>query len=280
MAKRPKHPPTFEVRLFGPGIAPWSVPTGQLAKLLGAVQRLVEPVESEDHDEDSDQPEWAGTPEVTGLRLLGVRSGSAAYKLSSPRPTQDVQSLRLTGHAIRAPAEGEWTADNLSALERCSEAAQALRCQVEIRLPGGGRGRELGDVLAVIGPDTYRAVEAVVQLTGDTTSFATIERVGGATSHRCGLRFANQPSRMVFGTIRDGEGLAVELAKHLFQSVLVSGRATWIRRTNQIRRFEIESFQAPRQVPIGSIFERLRAAGGVAWNSVADPDAFIAELRG
>jgi hypothetical protein len=280
MATRTKHSPTFEVRLIGPGVQPWSVPTRQLAKLLSAVQRLVEPVDSEDGDDEADEREAIGNLDATGLRLLSVRPGSAAYRLSSPRPTQDVQSLRLAGQAIREPAEGAWTAGTLSALERCSEAAHALGCQVELRLPSAARGRVLGDVLAIIGPGTYKSVEGVVQLTGDTSSFATIERVGGATSHRCGLRFANQPSRMVFGTIRDGEGLAVELAKHLFQSVLVSGRATWIRRSNHIRRFEIQSFQAPRQIPIGSIFERLRAAGGVAWNVVPDPDAYVAELRG
>ena len=75
------------------------------------------------------------------------------------------------------------------------------------------------------------------------------------------------------------EDLVRGLGQYLYQSVVLTGDATWLRHNWRLKGLVIKSFEPPKT---GSILEALRQAhdaGGDAWEAVSDPDAFISGLR-
>jgi hypothetical protein len=65
----------------------------------------------------------------------------------------------------------------------------------------------------------------------------------------------------------------------MYQTVWVSGEATWLRRNWQLKHLTITSFEPPKA---GSIIEALKGihdAGGHAWDRIDDPEAALAEMR-
>ena len=73
--------------------------------------------------------------------------------------------------------------------------------------------------------------------------------------------------------------LVRRLGKHLYEQIAATGTATCIHRTWRIYRFTIKDFTQPRLGDPKEAMEQLRNAGLKAWDTIADPGAFIQELR-
>ncbi|QYK47377.1 MAG: hypothetical protein KF838_11370 [Phycisphaeraceae bacterium] len=277
---RRKPEPAFVIRLVGPDMRPWAVPTRKLSRVLDAVQRLLD--QSEYVEVLSGEPRTQDDNEAPGdgktIRLLDVKKGSAAYPIAIGNVKPALKLIRDTGNGIENPAESDWTSPTLSALEELSGVAKSLGCQIEFVLPGD-KSRRHGDVLATITPSTYHNVQQSAFVEGDTKIYATVERVGGATTMHCGVRLINQPSKMVICQVRQ-ESLIRDLGQWIYQEVSLIGRATWLRRGYEVVGFVIESVEPPKTGSIMDALRRIHAAGGSGWDDVADPDAEIAELRG
>lgn len=270
----------FVVRLVGSDVKPWSVPMRTLARLMDAVQRLVEQSEEEDADpipspDDSDdqQPVSLGS---NVLKLVGIRASSAGYAIATPFRDGALAILTATGNAIEDPGRAEWSAATISSLKDISEIAKSLGVKVEIRKPNT-KGR-LGDVVARITPLTYDEVADSAFVRGQTTLFGTVERIGGASAARCAIRVPEQP-KLVYCNV-SGDELAKRIGQYLYQDISIHGEATWLRATWRITSFDIISFDPPKTGSFSDALKDIWKAGGKAWDSVEDPDAFIAEMRG
>ena len=274
-----KKPPTdFVIRLVGSGVRPWAVPMRSLTRVLDAVQRLVE---QRTESEESPSPvlekglAQRSAPDG-GLRLIDIKSSSAAYQISAPAPRPTLERIAETGRALLHPETATWTDPTLSSVGELSEVAKALGCEIEFRLPD--KGRQHGEVIAVIRPDTYAGIAASAFITGDTSVYARIERVGGATEMHCGIRLPGQAQRMVICRVH-GEELVRELGRYIYQEVFLSGEGTWLRHNLQLKRLDITSFEAPKVGSIRDALRNIHAAGGHAWDRVKDPDSLIREFR-
>lgn len=270
--------PDFVVRLDGPGIRPWAVPMRALARILNAMQRLIDQKEDEEDRPGNGEPLKKITePEGKILRLLDIRSSSASYAVAAPAHAFAMSLLQETGKGLKAPERHDWSGATLSSIEQLSEVAKSLGCQIEIRRPR--KGKRDGDVLAKITPTTFDEVARVAFVYGRTTIFGTIERVGGATERHCGLRIPTQPRKMVICRVASDD-LVRKLGLHIYQGVLASGSAIWLRHNGHLKHLEIDSFEPPKTGSLRDALDEIYEAGGSAWDKVADPDAFISEMRG
>lgn len=270
--KRPD--PDFIVRLVGPGVRPWGVPMRALTKALVAVQRIVEQKEEDEHDTNEDQAVQVDAARI--LHLMGVKSSSAAYAVAAPRRANAVALLKALGRSIEGPADAEWSMPTLSSIEDLSEVANALGCEIEFRKVE--KQKRFGEVLAKITPRTYGAISSSAYIRGTTSIYARIERVGGATAMHCGIRLPDSPRKMIICRVATRD-LVRELGQYMYQYLILSGRATWLRHRWKLTNIVIDSFEPPKN---GSVLETLRGAhdaGGYAWDEIPDPDSYLSEMR-
>ncbi len=268
--------PDFTVRLVAKGIRPWAVPVRVLGRVLIAAQRLFN--ENEDIDDTSSDTEEADANgrEKTMLRLLGITSGSAVYQVSSTKPLEAVNRLTFLEKEISMPGQADWQANELSSIEELSGIAKSFGCIIEFCHPKKNKRQWVP--IATIHPDTFNKISATAFISGYTSVYARIERVGGVVQKRCGIRLASQPNKMISCRIHSDE-LVRNLGQHIYQNVIVAGNATWLRRTSELCKMEISSFEPPKRGSIKEMLQRVHAAGGNAWDAIDDPDAVIAEMR-
>jgi len=95
----------------------------------------------------------------------------------------------------------------------------------------------------------------------------------------CGLRLPDQPEKMVICAVETAD-LVRNLGQYVYNDILVSGTVTWYRSNWRVKTIQVKSFVPPKLGSIKEAFQRIRDAGGKAWDNVEDPDAFIAEMRG
>jgi hypothetical protein len=273
MSSNPKRlPPAFEMKFKRPGISPEEIPLGILSRALAALQRLaIGDAAGADEEETDHEPDALIIPE--GFGLVGVRRGSAIYQVATRKPELAIARLSQTGSVLENPesiGDGEFM---LGPLYELSAVSRSLESAIILKRPGKG-----GDVLAVIGPNSYSRVSDSLFVEGDTTLFGRVERVGGATSTKCGLRLSHR-TRMLFCSV-EGDELARELGQKLYQNVAAHGTAQWMKTTWKVIRFSIREISQPKMKPFSKMIDDLRNAGGSDWDKIADPEAFLGEVAG
>lgn len=263
-----KSSPDFEIRLVGPEVKPWRVPMRALTRALNAVQRLMEPTVDEQSEGEHEQKGHAA------LHLVKVMSGSARYGVSADDPVRTIKTLTHAGIAMENPNAQEWDLDLLSPLEALSDVARSLMCSIEFKECGKN-----GKVFATFDSDSYSSLAATAFVVGESSVYGYLERVGGATEQRCGLRLPSQPSRMIYCTV-ETEDLVRKLGTHIYENVQVSGTVTWLRKAWRVKTVHVKDFEPSKTGSILETLDRIYEAGGKVWDDVDDPDSLIAEMRG
>jgi len=251
--------PALEVKFEGGGVSPDRILVPDLASVIRAVQRLAAgrlPDESAPLAEDEK------------LRLVGIRRGSARYALAGPPPAVAGAHLRVLGEVIRSPEQMGENDYLLHPVRTLSHAATKLDCTISIREPGRG-----GAVLARIGPETYGDLTKSILISGRTEFGGRVERVGGATRSRCGLRVAFQ-KRMLICRVPN-PAAARTLGENLYKRVVVSGEAAWIKTTWRVFSFRVEAVRPLRDGSLSEKIEAIRAAGGSDWDGINDVRAYL-----
>jgi hypothetical protein len=257
----------FEVLFEGNGIYPEAIPLGALTQTLSAIRRLAAGAELPDEDEEFDAPDDGS------IRLLEVVRGSAVFRFVGPAAATAVAHLRGAGKVLDNPEE---LGDNdyvLNPIERLSATARRLACSIVVREPGSDKA-----VLARIGPTSYQQISERLFVTGDTAFSGRVERVGGATEMRCGLRVPFQ-TRMLFCTVASPE-VARQLGEYLYRPVSVQGRARWIKNNWRVVHFTVTSVSPLSDGSLGEAFRALREAGGMGWDEISDPRSYLEEVSG
>ncbi|MGE3181411.1 MAG: hypothetical protein AB7N71_07265 [Phycisphaerae bacterium] len=266
---------SFVVRLVGEGIKPRAVPLRKLTSILNAVQKIVDDVEDDSWFTAEKEPDEPLDPKRT-LHLVRVLSGSAVYEVEAPRGATVLQTLQEINRALKSPKDADWTDAAMSSIEELSAVARSLKCNIEFRRPS--ISGKLGRILTTILPNSFNAVKSSAFIKGETSVYAYLERIGGATKMGCGIRLADQ-RKMVFCSVA-GKEIARELGQHLYKNVLLIGDATWLRKNWRLRTMKITGFQPPKT---GSLLESLRqahGAGGRAWDEIENPVEYLEEIRG
>jgi hypothetical protein len=267
MASKKRALPTFEVRFVAPGLSPEQIPLRQFSDALSAVQDLAS---------GRDPFETSHVPPEKGIGLVDVRRGSVVYSCVSHAPDEAKGNLTRVGLLLRSIGEEAIEQDGLvsalEAIESLSNVARSVHCRIEVALPGR-RERPV----FVVEEDAFQRISSRLLVHGDTTVVGEVKRVGGATSRRCLLRVAGR-RRILYCDV-ESDDLVRRLGQHLYEQIAATGTATWIHRSWRIYRFTIRGFTQPQLGDPGEAIKQLRDAGLKAWDRIADPDAFIRELR-
>jgi len=244
-----------------------------LARTLYAVQRLIEPSEAEEA-KDLRRYEEEPIASTAPLHLIQVTSGSTRYGVSANDPKRTIKILTEAGLALKDAGADEYDFNLLSPIEDLSGIARSLACSIQFKEPGKD-----GKVFATIGAESYSTLAARAFVTGDSSVYGYLERVGGTTELRCNLRLPAQPNKLVYCTVQT-EDLIRQLGQHIYQNVLVSGTVTWFRKAWRIKTILVKGFEPAKTGSIRETLDRIYEAGGKAWDDIDDPDKFIAEMRG
>lgn len=269
--------PDFVIRLDG-DIKPWLVPMRSLSRILSAVQRLVdqrddlEDVEPEKPGESIEDTVQANRT----LQLLTIKAGSANYAVSSENKFATLAVLHETGKSIEAPERALWHPATISSLDELSHMASQLGVVIEIRSPG--KGKTLGDVIAKIRPETASDVRGRAFRTGHTSVVGELQGVGGATEMKCRIRVRGR-NRLLYCGVASNQ-LIREMGMFIYADVLLSGNAIWYKSNNQLKTLTVTSFSPTKTGSLTDVAKRIRKAGGDVWDRIADPDAYIREMRG
>lgn len=274
-ASKKKPDAAFIIRLVGRGISPWAVPMRSLTSVLQAVQRLVE-----QRDELIDDTEVEGDLQADSgivLHLLTVKSGSAAYGVAAPEHDDTPGMIRLLRQSIDHPEQADWLDSTLSSIKDISAVARSLNCEIEFREPR--QSKLYGGVIAKITPTTYSEIKGSAYIKARTSVYAKIERVGGATEMHCGIRLPSTPRKMIICRVKTAD-LIRELGQYMYQHVILSGQATWLRHNWRLKRIVIDSLEPPKRGSIKDALRESHQAGGCAWDAIDDPRGLLAEIRG
>ena len=268
MAAPKKPSATFEVEFDGPGIYPERIPLNVLSRALAAVQRLAAGLEYPEEDGDETPQGFDGK-----FGLLHVKRGSAVYQIATRAPELAIANLRDTGKVLEKPESIGDREFILNPLDELSAVARSLDSPIILKEPGKD-----GVVLAKIVPSSYATVSDKLFVSGDTTLIGRVERVGGATEQKCGLRLHGR-SRMLICKVVSAE-TARRLGQKLYEKVVVTGTAQWIKTTWKVVAFTISEVHQPRLKPVDELIESLRNAGGSDWDKIPDPQAYLEEMTG
>jgi hypothetical protein len=257
----------FEVVFSGPGIYPELIPLGTMSRILSAVHALATGSElPEEEEEQSDEP----TAQSSGneIQLLDVKRGSAVLRFSGMSPAPVLNNLREFGLVLRHPERIGQNIRMLRPIEDLSATARKLNCTIKIKKPSKDDGE-----LAIVDSASYENISKSIFVDGETSITGRVERVGGATRVRCGLRVPFQRRMFICGV--KNRDVARMLGEKVYQEVIVRGNAKWIKSTWRLYKFDIENVQQLISESIDESFQALRKAGGSAWDKIESPGSFL-----
>jgi hypothetical protein len=263
---RTKKPnPVFDVVFTGGGIYPEKIPIGKVADALSAIRRLA--AGEVIGDEDDDEQEEDGS-----VHLLDVqRTASAVFRFVAPALT--LPRLKETGRILNNPDDVGQSEYILRPVKDLSAIAASLGCTVLLRDANGGH-----EVLATIEPNSYAKISRSMLISGNTQITGSVQRVGGATAMRCALRVSFQ-SHLLYCRVESAT-VARKLGDALYQRVIASGKARWLKNSMRIFSFTVNDVSRTKE---GTLTEHLQAlwdAGLNDWDKLEDPDAQLQEIRG
>lgn len=225
-----------------------------IADVIGALENILLP------EPDSEPVE---------LGLIDITRGSAVYRCVSSNRDQTTNRLRLVGRLIQ---EEESTNGVLGQvfphLKTLSEAARLGGGELSIRRIDGKKRETLATIL----PDTYTQLKSAYTVSGQTTLFGELKRVGGATAPKCMIRALGQ-RRAIYCALTQRQ--ARVLARQLYQKVVLEGEAVWLRGCWDIVDFLVLRIVPYRKRSLAAARELLRNAGAERWDSVPDSDIFF-----
>ena len=224
------------MRFSAPQVDPESIPLRSVSDALSAVQDLAS----------------GRDPYVTrhvaieqSIGLLDIRRGSATFRCLSHSPRDAVRNLsrvaRLLANGDIAPSDDDRLVAILRPIESLSEISKAVKCPVEVRLPGERQP------LFAVQADDFARLSSRLLMEGETTVSGVVKRVGGVTKVRCRLRVPGR-ARGLYCDVKDDrkKELVRRLGRHLYEEILAQGRAVWISRSWRIFKFTITDFTQPK----------------------------------
>jgi hypothetical protein len=222
--------PIFSVRFVSDDISPQQVPLRAVNEALSAVQDIAS---------GRDPFVTSKVDPTKAMNLVRVRSGSATYACVSHAPTEAMTNLTRAGALISAEdmVEDSSLVAVLKPLEKLSEVARTLKCRLEVIA-----APESTPLLIVEG-NAYDRISKRLLVEGDATVVGRVERAGGATEMRCGLRVPGRHHLLYCGVAT--RNVVQRLGQHLYEHIAAVGTAKWIHRTRYIYTFKIADFSQP-----------------------------------
>ena len=251
----------IEIRLSGEGIAPSTIRSRDTAELIASIEEMIA---SELLDPDSPD-----TERVT-VGLVGVRSGSATLQFQSPDQVRVRKAFLNIAAALSKGQFSRLRPKTLEYIQNFQTTTKRLHCVAEFR-----KSPKSVKPLAILRPETHIADPSEFYVSGETTLYGRLLRVGGAVP-KAVLKLDSRSKALICDI---STNLAKELGRRLYTWVGVSGIAKWDPRDYSVREFKIQAILPYEDVPVLEAFRKLSDVAGKHFDGV-DPVAYVEELRG
>lgn len=250
----------IEVTFAGEGIRPDTVKAGDLADILKAIETMVESRVLRDH------PEMQKEEVVIGL--VNIKSSSLDLEFSSAVPALAIAAFQDAGQAVRDNDFSRLPADSVNALDTVASFTRKRQCIAEFIILNGKR-----DVIATITPDIK--IERKPLLTGETTIYGQVVRVGGRTP-RIMIEMVDGKTIFCDASI----DIARTLGGKLYQVVGLSGIAQWDSKTLVMDTFAIKAILSYEASSFKEAMARLAEMTKSYYADITDVPEYIASIRG
>lgn len=253
------HNTTVEILLTGEGMSPGKVRSKEIAEVIEAVEDMVASMVVRDH------PELKKETIVIGLK--SIREGSIGLEFS---PNLLELTLPATHRITKSIQESNFAtlpSNTINSLRKLSAFTRRYQCNAEF-LEQNGRAQSL----AVLTPETK--IPDVYPLSGETTIYGEITRVGGAEPK---IQFKTFDEKVIYCST--SRAIAKKAGARLYSKVGLYGLAEWNSETFEIENFHAIDISDYREAPLSEAFDELTDLIGNSFDNIKDVDRFVSEIR-
>lgn len=249
----------LEIRFTGSGMKPGSIRSKELAEIIEAFEDMIVSVVL------NDNPELQKESVIIGLinikdESIGLQFDPNLEELTIPAMSQITQSF-ATHNFSHLPSATAKPAQKIVSF------VKKYQCEAELRIHNGQ-----SELKAVITPSTE--IPITLPLTGETTLYGEIKRVGGVEPK---VTLKTIDGQTVYCEV--SQELAKELGHRLYTQVALYGEAQWSADTLQLEGFRIKSELDYKETPIAEAFAELRDVLGDSFDDIEDVQEFVTDLR-
>lgn len=254
------HRHRVEVAITGAQVSPERVAVRDLIDVLTRIERAVDSY-AEAH--------LGEVPEEARLSLVDIKPGSECLVFSVPDPL--VGAMAVISKAIDLEDYAELPGATYHELYALSESVTRRGWGLEIReLPEQGIHHARIDAAKPLAPPPRPAA-----IQGTTAIHGRCLRVGGATEPKAEIRLSATEKLL---NVALSEELAKEVAKRLYEEVVLEGTATWSTETWEIESFRVSRVTDYRKTDPDLAFKELAEAAEGKWEGVDALD-YVRGLR-
>ncbi len=247
----------IQVKLNGEGVSPGTISILDLSAISSALQNAIAKSAAE-----LDLSEL-GCPVMA---LTSVREGCGIFEFAFPKKLR--KTLFATFLAISTGQFSEIGSEAHAELYKVSQ--RVLNCKFSLEIEPQPRIVPKGCFIS----NNHPISEPVVEYTNGTTTICVeVIRVGGAKDPTAILSFGDENL-----TATVGRDLAKKLAARLYETVVLSGDATWESGNPRPVKFNINAISEFQDTPIDQAFQGLADLCGDLWDDV-DAVEYVRELR-
>lgn len=244
----------LEIRLTGNGINPQSLKAREVAELIKSLEDALFYIVSAENKELNREEIY--------ISLTEVKDESAGFGFSPNLKAVMVTGFLLIANAISSNDYNGLPIKSIKGLKEILKISKKKNCNTEFKL-----NRE---VRAVLHPSSTIEIPASAYISGYTTIYPYIKKIGG-TNPTIAMRInANDP----FIYIEASEEHAKKLGERLYSIVGLTGFAKWARDTKELVDFKIEKILDYKD-STSETFEILRNELGSYWNALEDVDEYL-----
>lgn len=254
----------LSIRFTGSHLKPEYVSARELGNLIASVEDMVASIVL--HDTEKEQKR---IDVVVGLKALISESIGLQYTISDDKP-QYQQAVIAVVHAFREEDFRRIPRTGLEPARRIVRFLKKHRCKAEVK---ANNGRPLAEFTI-----TERTkITKPVDVTGKTTLYGVVDRVGGKETRACFETVQGQRLNCKVAS-RD---LARQLGKCLYTEVGLQGTAKWFGDTMELHDFIIEALLDYEPTPLPTAFSELSEVIGdnIRHLHHTEIDNFATELR-
>lgn len=248
-----------QMAITGPEVSPERVYLRQLIEILSRIERAVV---SYAKTKLADVPEDA-------ISLVGIESGSDCLSFLVAQPV--IPAVAQISQAIKNQDYADLPHPTYEELYGLSKSLTERGWGFEIR-------EDLDYDIYEARIDADNAIEpprTPARLKGTTTIHGRCLRVGGATKPKAEVRISTTEEIL---NVDLTEETAKELAKHLYDQVVLEGTALWNTETWNIERFHVTEVTTFHQTDPALAFKELAQASGGNWDGV-NAEEYVQSLR-
>lgn len=250
---------TIKCIIIGNDISPEKLPAKELAEFITALeQSLVATAIKHSRIRDKEFM----------ISIVGINKGSLSLDLKGNYAEETINAIKTIGYAINNKNFNLLTKDAVSGLKTIFHFLNDHGCKAKFCYSTEG------EPTAFLDPNTELPDLKEYQISGETTLYGQLIRVGGVKP-RATLRIAEGED--VFCDVSAEQ--AHKLANKLYHRVSLTGIAIWDIDTYKILSFKMMDFEELEDVPLDKAIKDLADILQTYYEDVNDPVTYIEKLR-